>query len=220
LTHGPVPAELTRSREICRAHALRWGDIDWHRGAIRVTCPKLEHIESCAYRTIPLFPELGEHLLKLFTETPDGVEYVLTKHRLGSLNLRQQFERIIARAGKAQWPRLFHNLRASRETELLREYDLATVCKWIGNSPAVAAKHYATSVDLNADFRRAVGAGKGIPKAQQKAQQSAAGSVEQGMTTPTPQDEETPENRGSVVPCQSLASAGETGRWAIQDSNL
>jgi len=74
LAYGPVPAELTRSRKICRARALRWGDIDWHRGAIRVTCPKLEHIESCAYRTIPLFPELREHLLKLFTETPDGVE--------------------------------------------------------------------------------------------------------------------------------------------------
>lgn len=28
-------------------------------------------------------------------------------------------------------------------------------CKWIGNSPAVAAKHYAMSSDLNADFQRA-----------------------------------------------------------------
>jgi hypothetical protein len=40
-------------------------------------------------------------------------------------------------------PKLFHNLRASRESELMREYDLATVCKWIGNSPVVAGKHYA-----------------------------------------------------------------------------
>jgi hypothetical protein len=31
----------------------------------------------------------------------------------------------------------------------MREYDLATVCKWIGNSPAVAIKHYASSVDLS-----------------------------------------------------------------------
>jgi hypothetical protein len=37
----------------------------------------------------------------------------------------------------------------------MREYDLATLCKWIGNSPAVAAKHYAMCVDLNADFQRA-----------------------------------------------------------------
>jgi hypothetical protein len=47
----------------------------------------------------------------------------------------------------------------------MREYDLATVCKWIGNSPAVAAKHYAMCVDLDADFRRATGCEN---KAQQK----------------------------------------------------
>ena len=55
-------------------------------------------------------------------------------------------------SGLEPWPKLFHNLRASRETELMRDYDLATVCKWIGNSPAVAAKHYAMCVDLDATF--------------------------------------------------------------------
>jgi hypothetical protein len=59
-------------------------------------------------------------------------------------NLRTQFEGIIKRAGATAWPKLFHNLKASRETELMREYDLATVCKWIGNSPTVAPKHYVT----------------------------------------------------------------------------
>jgi hypothetical protein len=42
----------------------------------------------------------------------------------------------------------------------MREYDLATVCKWIGNSPAIAAKHYAMCVDLDADFQRANGRAK------------------------------------------------------------
>ena len=73
-------------------------------------------------------------------------------------------------AGVRPWPRLFHNLRASREAELMRDHDLAMVCKWIGNSPAVAAKHYATSQDLIADFRRAAGLGE----AQQEAQESVA----------------------------------------------
>jgi len=71
--------------------ALRWGDIDFHRSTIRVTCPKLEHIEACAHRTIPLFPELREHLLTLFGEAPEGAEHVITNHRLGCLNLRHQF---------------------------------------------------------------------------------------------------------------------------------
>jgi integrase len=58
-------------------YALRWGDIEWERGAIRVTVPKLAHIEHCAFRTVPLFPELREPLLKLFDETPAGTEYVI-----------------------------------------------------------------------------------------------------------------------------------------------
>ena len=55
----------------------------------------------------------------------------------------------------------------------MREYDLATVCKWIGNSPAVAAKHYATRTDLNGDFRREAGMDS-REQAQQKAQQTQA----------------------------------------------
>ena len=39
----------------------------------------------------------------------------------------------------------------------MREFDLATACKWIGNSPKVAAQHYAMSADLGADFAKATG---------------------------------------------------------------
>ena len=153
--------------------ALRWSDINWDRGMIHVTCPKLAHIEKYAHRTIPLFTELRKHLLDLFTEAAPGSEYVITNHRLSCANLRTQFERILTLAGLTPWPRLFHNLRASRETELMREYDLATACKWIGNSPEIAAKHYATSQDLSADFRRAAG--------MEQAQQNASSQRRQAM---------------------------------------
>lgn len=39
---------------------------------------------------------------------------------------------------------------ASRESELMRAYDLATIFCWIGNAPAVAAKHDAMSLGLDA----------------------------------------------------------------------
>jgi hypothetical protein len=70
----------------------------------------------------------------------------------------------------------------------MREYDLTTACKWIGNSPAVGAKHYAMSIDLNADYRRAAGP----EKAQQKAQQSAATSDDRQMTDAASTDEKSP----------------------------
>ena len=64
-------------------------------------------------------------------------------------------------------------MRASRETELMREYGLATACKWIGNSPRVAAIHYDMSIDIDADYRRAAGR-KDVSKAQEKAQETAS----------------------------------------------
>jgi integrase len=198
-------------------YALRWGDIDWDKGRIRVPCPKLEHRESHAYRMVPLFPELRNHLLALFEQTPEGTEHVISKYRGGPMNLRTQFERIIVRAAVTPWPKLWHNLRASRETELMREYDLATVCKWIGNSPAVAAKHYAMSVDLNADFDKAVGP---AGQAQQKAQQSTVRQPGPDLTSATPALQRAPANRGQVASCPPMATAGQTGGWARQDSNL
>ena len=35
------------------------------------------------------------------------------------------------------------SLRASRQTDLMDQYGLGKACAWIGNSPAVAMKHYA-----------------------------------------------------------------------------
>jgi hypothetical protein len=81
-----------------------------------------------------------------FEQAGPGTEHVITAYRDTKQNLRTQFERIARRAGVAMWPKPFDNMRASRESELMREYDLATVCKWIGNSPAIAARHYATSM--------------------------------------------------------------------------
>ena len=47
-------------------------------------------------------------------------------------------------------------LRASCESDLAREYPITTVCKWIGNTVSIAARHYVQVTDE--DFRRASGA--------------------------------------------------------------
>jgi len=62
---------------------------------------------------------------------PEGAVYVVDERfrkalkpdgSWGNCNLRTTFEKIIERAGLTQWPRLFHNLRASRETELVERF--------------------------------------------------------------------------------------------------
>lgn len=57
-------------------------------------------------------------------------------------NLRTTLERIIRRAGLEPWTRLWHSMRASCETDLAREFPLAVVAKWLGNTQAVAMRHY------------------------------------------------------------------------------
>ena len=54
--------------------ALRWGDINWEGGTIRITCPKLAHRENHASRVVPLFPELRDPLLTLFAEAEPATE--------------------------------------------------------------------------------------------------------------------------------------------------
>ncbi len=61
---------------------------------------------------------------------------------------------IIKRAGLKPWPKPFQNLRSTRETELMEKFPAHVVCGWIGNSEAIALKHYLQVTDDH--FERAV----------------------------------------------------------------
>jgi integrase len=139
--------------------ALGWSDVDWERGRFRVTSPKTERHEGKGDRWVPIFPELRPHLEEAFEQAPEGAAHVITRHRDASTNqlFRKELLAILRKAGVAPWPKLFHNLRASRETELAAEYPLHVVCAWIGNSAPIAAKHYLQVTD--ADFERAAKSG-------------------------------------------------------------
>ena len=134
------------------ALALRWNGVDWSNGRLTIHSPKTERHEGCGERIIPLFPEIRDHLLTVFEQAPEGAEKVIGRYRQGS-NLNPQLRRIIQHAGLTPWPRTWHNLRASRQTELAAEYPLHTVCAWIGNTKAIAAGHYLQVTD--ADWERA-----------------------------------------------------------------
>ncbi|HZN69240.1 MAG TPA: tyrosine-type recombinase/integrase [Tepidisphaeraceae bacterium] len=134
--------------------ALRWSDVDWERNRIRVPSPKTEHHEGKDCRLIPLFPELRPHLLEVFEQAEPGTDFVITRYRGGACNLRTHFCRIIRKAGLQPWPKPWHNLRSTRQTELAERYPIHVVCAWIGNSRAVAQEHYLQVTD--AHFSQAV----------------------------------------------------------------
>lgn len=164
---------------------LTWADMDWARGRFLVRSTKT------GPRWVPMFPELRPHLETAFERAEPGAVHVVTRTRDAKANWRTTFEKIIYRAGLLPWPKLFQNMRATRETELARDYPLHVVTSWIGNSAPVAAKHYLQVTD--ADFERAGrgGAESGAAGAQKAAQSGAVGmgrDETRFAETPMPRD--------------------------------
>ena len=83
------------------------------------------------------------------SESPEAASDVVasrpSQHRRSYL--RTQMERILERAGIKPWPKLFQNLRSSRESELMKVHGVEVACAWIGNTPAVATKYYLQITD-------------------------------------------------------------------------
>lgn len=188
---------------------LKWGDIDWDRGRITVRSPKTAHLAGGGSRIVPLFPELKPYLDQAWVEAKDKAEFVVTCRRDTNTNLRTRFLKIIERAGLKPWPRLFHNLRASRQTELTAQFPLHVVCEWIGNSALIADKHYLQVTDDHyADASRLVtskqsGAKSGANVAQNRAQWSsvAKGGESQNEST----GNKKPRHLPGIVPLVTLS---------------
>jgi hypothetical protein len=130
----------------------------FRRQRIKVPSPKTE-CHGKSFRWMPILPEVQPHLDRLFEEAEEGATYVFARLRQreslkaaakgfwASVNLRQQFLELIQKAGMSPWPRLWHNLRASAQTDLTNRFPAHVVCEWLGNSEAVAREHYLQVTD-------------------------------------------------------------------------
>jgi len=122
--------------------ALQWSDVNWEQGRLLVHSPKTERHEGRESRVIPIFPEILGPLQDVFDKAEEGSTWVITRYRQANQNLRTELQRILKRAGLKPWPRLFQNLRSSRETELASEFPLHVATAWIGNTARIAERHY------------------------------------------------------------------------------
>ena len=197
---------------------LRWSDIDWQGSRMTVRSPKTEHHPGGESRVVPIFPELRPYLEAVFDEAEPGTDLVISRYeyRGRNTNLRTQLLKIIHRAGLEPWPKLFQNLRSTRETELSEKFPMHVVCKWIGNTQAVAAKHYLQVTDDHfkqaAEANEKSGAESGALAAQNRAQTVAhdAGQLQPEKLQPV-------DNAGLSMPlhatgcnCPSV-QVGDTG---------
>jgi integrase len=183
--------------------SLTWGDVDWERGRIRLPSPKTA-VHGKAFREVPIVPEVRPHLEAVWNAAPEGTTHVFSRLRERAsvrqaekgfwqqVNLRQHLLRLIERAGLTPWPRLFHNLRASAQTDLADRFPAHVVCAWLGNTKAIAAQHYWQVTD--AHFEAAQKA------AQNPAQQpSATRRMDTQQPSRNPQD--SPEIPLGATPC-------------------
>jgi integrase len=186
---------------------LRWCDIDWERGLMTVTSPKTKK-QGKPKRLVPIFKELRPFLDESFELAEPGSEFVMNRYRSPSgAYIRKHLEVLIERAGLTQWPRITHNLRASRQTELERNNPTHVVCAIMGNTPAVAHRHYLqTSVD---DLL--IAAGRVTEKAAQNPAQYAAESGGMGSRTGFQQPDRESFEPSTVPPDTTQCEGGRKG---------
>ena len=137
-----------------------------------VTSPKTKtKKQGKPKRLVPIFDELRPFLEESFELAEPGAVFVISQYRSPSgACIRKRLDALVEQAGLVRWPRITHNLRASRQTELERDNPTHVVCAIMGNTPAVAHRHYLqTSVDdlINA-------AGRSTKKAAQNPAQYGA----------------------------------------------
>lgn len=144
-----------RAAEILRVHMA---DIAIARRALSVRDTK-RAAHGHGTRTVPIFPEL-ERVLGIADERAGDRSVAgrrgLLLPDLGSLTtsaMSQRAVRLSERLGLELPSRFWQNSRATRESELMDQFGIVKACKWIGNSPDVAMKHYA--IVRKVDFDRA-----------------------------------------------------------------
>lgn len=133
---------------------LKWADIHWESNRFTVRATKVEHHAGRETRSIPIFPELRPYLEAARRDAKEGCEYVISRAE-GGPNLRRYAEQIIKKAGVQQWPKLFVNLRASCEKDLMEVHRPDAVLTWIGHSAQVHLQHYAPGA-TECDYQKAV----------------------------------------------------------------
>lgn len=134
---------------------VRWTDVDWAGGRLRVTSPKTEHHTGKDSRIIPMFPELRAEIDRQFDESENyDSPYVVTHARGSAANLRTGLLKIIFHAGLEPWPDLFQNLRRSADIDISSRFPAHVAAAWLGHSPVVSAKHYLFPTE--ADYAMAV----------------------------------------------------------------
>ena len=184
-------------------HGLRWTDIDWDAGRLRIDSAKT------GLRFCPMFAPLPELLSEAWDKAPEGAVFVLPSHGQFEKNLRTHLHRIIESVGAVPWPKTFVNLRATRRTELEHLFPSHVVNSWLGHSAKVAEKHY---LQIRPDdWKKAA--------LLDVSENCSIGAGISAHTEPSENDDD-PENPGNRSLCMATNGQGNDEECPRKDSNL
>jgi integrase len=126
---------------------LTWNRFDPGNGGergptLRVATPKTAH-RNKVEKVVPVFPELLRLLEEARATATDASPYLLPRLRREQ-NPLMRVRRLAKRAGIPMWHKVTQSLRASAITDWCRNRDfgLAEVAAWAGNTVPVITRHY------------------------------------------------------------------------------
>jgi integrase len=102
-------------------------------------------------------------ILEQYTKSVKSKEGLLFPDLPSAVNLRQRFQRMLAKAGVKAWPKLFQNLRASFATDMVERFPTHTVASWCGHSVTIQQKAYMIARDSHFKAATAGGSILGSP---------------------------------------------------------
>ncbi len=129
---------------------LRVSSVDLAADRLLIDDSKRSHRQSRGppvIRKLPLFSGVRPYLMPLLKRKCNPNDYLLPTlggqdpQVVGSL-LRQRVYRAIDSLGMDRWPRVFHSVRATRQTQLKELFGEKVACDWVGNSTDVFRQNY------------------------------------------------------------------------------
>ena len=146
----PIGRQCAALFALCRLAGLRageamrltWADVDYQAGLLRVMPEAVggqgrEEGTKQRQREVPMSPRVVE-----LVKASAGSAGPCANLPVDSGPLHRLIKPIIREAGIPEYAKPLHTLRKNLETEWMRTFPVPVVCAWLGNSPAVAAKHY------------------------------------------------------------------------------
>ncbi len=176
---------------------LTWGDVKRDGGKLLVRSTKTEHHDGCDIRYVAtrdvqqylddaFQASLTDNRRSLPADAP-----IITRFSSTNSNMDKPLKLIIEKAGLVPWPKLFQNMRASCETQWLKDGERADlVANWMGHSVKVQNQNYVqhTAEDIEAfNQKPAFKSGNKQPRTDAKppqvATQVATGEVGKTLKT-------------------------------------